>query len=142
MDYQVIETSDDLVAFNEWSMKTDPKVTTPVLSKLYFQTIKYGNNSLYLWIGDTNTKLENISCAMKTPYAEQPVNTQLLFANNESSLMSNDLAVKLAKRLNKQVFVSVNCAFASIYDADSQELFLKTVELALSKEIKTYPNKF
>jgi hypothetical protein len=79
---------------------------------------------------------------MKTAFSEQPVNTFILFGNNESSQLSNDLALKLAKRLNKQVFVSVNVAFQVLNDANSQDLFMKTVEISLFNEIKQNPFKF
>ena len=142
--YEILENinneNQELIQFNEWSLKTNS--TNSVLSSIYFQTIKYLNNSLYIWIGDSKSNLENMSCSMKTAFSEQPVNTFILFGNNESSQLSNDLALKLAKRLNKQVFVSVNVAFQVLNDADSQDLFMKTVEISLFNEIKQNPFKF
>lgn len=70
MSYQVIEKDSNeqaLVTFNEWSLPVST-LTADIpsrLSTVRFQTIKYSNNSLYVWIGDSNSKLENISCAMK-----------------------------------------------------------------------------
>ena len=146
MSYQVVETGNkndqDLITFNEWSLPATTTDVSPILAKIRFQTVKYSNNCLYVWIGDSNCKLENISCAMKTSYSEQPLNTNLLLSSDHSAQISSDLALKLAKKLNKQVFVSVNIAFSAIYDSESQDLFIKTIQTALFNEIKQNPDKF
>ena len=79
---------------------------------------------------------------MKTAYSEQPLSTALLLNSDDSAQISSDLALKLAKKLNKQVFASVNIAFSAIYDTDSQDLFIKTIQTALFNEIKQNPAKF
>ena len=79
MAYEVLDNS-ELVQFNEWSFQT--QTTQPLLARLHFQTIKYSNSSVYLYIGDSSSKLENMSCSMKTAYSGEPLNTYLLFGNN------------------------------------------------------------
>ena len=134
MSYQLVEqptsnaNDQDLITFNEWSLPATTTDISPVLVKIRFQTVKYSDNSLFVWIGDSNCKLENISCAMKTAYSEQPLSTALLLNSDDSAQISSDLALKLAKKLNKQVFASVNIAFSAIYDTDSQDLFIKTIQ--------------
>ena len=159
-DYKFIDITDEnnndevkpLTEFFQWSqnfseINTDETFTAPSsLSHVYFQTIKFSAGCVYIYISDESTKLENISCAMKTPYAAEPLTTSLMSScsagQESSSEATNDLSCKLAKRLNKQVIVALNVGFSVISASDTQEICLKLIEMALFKEIKSNPQKF
>lgn len=139
--------------FHQWTLspnsKTSDKFTTPIKS-IYFHSIKYDGNCLYLWIGDSNCKLENLSCAMQTNYSSNPLSTELIQVNSEQTTGSNpssDLATKLSKRLNKQVFVSLNvplesAEFNQFNDLEGSLSAQQLVERRLFEEIKANPDKF
>ncbi len=142
---------ESLSTFNEWSVNSseleDEQFSSKCslnLLKIYFHTIKYSSGCIYLYIGDSDSKLENLSCSMKTPYVHEPLSTSIFSSSKQdaSSTSTNDLACKLAKRLKKQVFVSLNVSFSQTQDGDIQNDFLKLIEIALFKEIKMNPHKF
>ena len=140
-------------SFNEWcfsptevSDETDVTTLPLNLGKIYFHTIKYSGDCVYLWCGDGNTRLDNVVCSMKTPYKQEPLTTSLMSNCQEgqdmAAMATSDLACKLSKRLKKQVFVSLNVAFGLLGDSCLQANFMKLIELALFKEIKLNPQKF
>ena len=132
--------------FYEWHASDQNAISAhSPLSNVYFHSVKFANNSLYLWIGDKESKLENLSCGMQTSFANEPLAIYLLFGNSQqdsSALSSNDLARKLSKRLKKQVFVSLNVSLEALTDFDSHRTFLNFVEMSLFKEIKLRPQMF
>jgi len=143
--------NESLSTLNEWSVNfadinPDKNFIAPSnLSKVYFHTIKYSGGCLYLWIGDQSAKLESLSCSMKTPFLPEPLTTALLSSRTQSECCvdaTNDLACKLAKRLKKQVLLSLSVSFSVINNADVQDTCLKLIEMALFKEIALNPHKF
>ena len=140
------------VEFFEWSANFDeinslPDFTAPAsLGTIYFHTIRFGENSVYVWIGDKSSKLQNLTVAMKTAYSNDPLTSVLLSNKNlvddSSCQATSDLACKLSKRLKKQVICGLNVGFSIVADSDTQSCVLKQIEMALFKEIKTNPQKF
>ena len=110
------------LTYHSWSLKqseTGQKGLNPIIN---FHSIKFSDKCLYIWIGDGDNNLRNLSCAMKTPFDSEPTSTDLLMVNKEDSEyvnLSNDLAKKLAKRLNKQVLCGFNAKLDSLQMAPS-----------------------
>jgi hypothetical protein len=167
--------SEDLVSsvdFHSWSlddyknesndsMQRNRNTSLPNIS---FHAIKYSDKSLYVWIGDASSKLENVSCSLKTPYEREPLGIDILLAStdeqNDKSDTSKDLSIKLARRLGKQVLVSFNVANSLLdqFDLQSQPVdhsmlanhvdlnnnmrLMQLIERRLFSEIKSHPEKF
>ena len=118
-------SSTSLLAFHNWSLHKSLASSTHLtnnnntntkqdLPNIYFHSIKFSANSLYVWIGDNELKLDNVSCAMPTPFSATPLATDIMLAreNNDGDVdslsLSSDLGAKLSKKLNKQVILSFN----------------------------------
>ena len=159
-----------MIEFHSWSLN-DENSKEKTLPNIHFHAIKYSDKSVYLWIGDSSSKLENMSCSLKTPYESEPIGIDLVLASNpeqnDKNDLSKDLSIKLAKRLNKQTIVSFNVA-ANLLDQfslDSQPIdasflgsaslgvdwkeensslvtLMQLIEKRLYKEIKSNPDKF
>jgi hypothetical protein len=132
--------------FHEWSFK--PKDKNDNISRkllINFHSIKYDDNCLYVWIGDSNCKMENLSGSIKTNYSSDPLSTEILQINSPEQVVTNpssDLAIKLAKKLNKQVFVSLNVPFDAV-EFDENDLSIQQIlEKCLFEEIKSRPEMF
>ncbi len=143
--------TDSLSTFNEWTVNlndinTDKNFTAPLnLSKIYFHVIKYSAGCVYLWIGDQTCSLNNLVCSMKTPFVSEPLTTSILMDKNQSECSveaSNNLACKIAKKLKKQVFLSMSVSFSIINNSETQDTCLKLIEMALFKEMALNPHKF
>ena len=156
------------VLFHSWSLNDNAQdlVKGSPLPNVNFHSIKYSDKSLYIWIGDSGCKLENMSCSMKTPYEKEPLGIDLLLATteeqNDKSDISKDLSIKLAKRLNKQIVVSFNVAAKLLdqFSLQSQPIdfvaqsptkcdlnnnnftLMQLIEKRLYGEIKANPEKF
>ena len=134
--------------FHEWSFKPmDKNQNMSLGNPINFHSIRYENNSLYIWIGDSSCKMENLSCSLKTKYSNDPLSTEILQVNCTEQVATNpstDLAIKLAKKLNKQVFVSLNVPFAAVeFGEDESSLSIQQmVEKCLFEEIKAKPEMF
>ena len=134
--------------FHEWSLKPkDNNENKHAAPAIFFHSIKYDNNCLYVWIGDSNCKQENLSCAMQTNYSSSPLATEILQINCAEQVTTNpssDLATKLAKKLNKQVFVSLNVPFDSVeFDENDNNVSVQqAMERCLFEEIKSHPDMF
>ncbi|XP_072801877.1 proteasome assembly chaperone 4 isoform X3 [Vicugna pacos] len=89
-------------------------------------------DSLFLWVGAT-PHLRNLAVAMCTRYDPIPVSTALL--GDTSDTTSTGLAQRLARKTNKQVFVSYN-----LQNTDSSFAFL--VENRIKEEMEAFPEKF
>jgi hypothetical protein len=166
------------ISFHAWSLNenvknqteqqqpTDLSNTAAQMPNINFHSIKFSDKSVYIWIGDSHTKLENLSCSMKTPYEREPLGIDILLANteeqNDKSDLSKSLSIRLAQKLKKQVLISFNVA-ASLLDQFSMQLepvdsilrnplndfnnncnasLLEIIERRLYKEIKANPDKF
>lgn len=146
------EQNNQGVQFFEWTLNfneinTIPDFAAPAnLGTIFFHTIRYGENAVYIWIGDKSSKLQNLTVAMKTAYSNDPLTSVLISNKNlveDTSCQTNsDLACKLSKRLKKQVICGLNVGFSVVADSDTQSCVLKQIEMALFKEIKTNPHKF
>ena len=132
--------------FHEWSFK--PKDKNDNISRkllISFHSIKYDNNCLYVWIGDSNCKMENLSTSIKTNYSSDPLSTEILQINSPEQVVTNpssDLAIKLAKKLNKQVFVSLNVPFDADEFDENDVSIQQMLEKCLFEEIKSRPEMF
>jgi hypothetical protein len=132
--------------FHEWSFK--PKDKNDNISRkllISFHSIKYDNNCLYVWIGDSNCKMENLSTSIKTNYSSDPLSTEILQINSPEQVVTNpssDLAIKLAKKLNKQVFVSLNVPFDAVEFDENDLSIQQMLEKCLFEEIKSRPEMF
>ena len=70
--------------FHEWSLKPKDENQNMSLSRsIHFHSIRYDNNCLYIWIGDSNCKMGNLSCSLKTNYSNDPLSTEILQVNWE-----------------------------------------------------------
>ena len=138
------------LVFHQWTFISENYENEAVSTQskehnIHFHSIKFGENSVFVWIGDKDAKLDNLSCGMQTNFANEPLAIYLLFGNSDqdsSSLSSNDLARKLSKRLKKQVFVSLNVSPNTIDNFEAERSYLNSLEMALFREIKQNPNKF
>jgi hypothetical protein len=161
------------VEYHSWALNDDNKSENKdsfgnrdaaSLPNINFHAIKYSDKSLYVWIGDASSKLENMSCSLKTPYERQPLGIDILLASteeqNDKSDTSKDLSIKLAKRLNKQVLVSFNVAnnlldqfalqsqpvdysmLGNSADINNNMTLMQLIERRLFSEIKAHPEKF
>ena len=90
--------------------------------------------SLVVWIGCQNDpSLKELSLAMSTNYEKTP--TPIKLFGSVSSITSQALAVRLSKKLKKQVFVSCNVP-------EEDQAFLTCVEKRLVEEIHNFPACF
>nr|XP_012295706.1 proteasome assembly chaperone 4 isoform X1 [Aotus nancymaae] len=89
-------------------------------------------DSLFLWVGAT-PHLRNLAVAMCSRYDSIPVSTSLL--GDTSDTTSTGLAQRLARKTNKQVFVSYN-----LQTTDSN--FALLVENRIKEEMEAFPDKF
>jgi hypothetical protein len=124
------------------------------LPNVYFHSISYDSNSLYIWIGDSEAKLDNMACSMQTPYSNQPLSTDILLSkenNNEQlecATISSDLANKLSKKFAKQAIVSFNVNSNLLNAANKnnnnehQSSMLNLITKCLFDEIKLNPSYF
>lgn len=132
--------------FHEWSFKQKDKNENMTLNPLInFHSIKYDNNCLYVWIGTSSCKMENLSSSIKTNYSNDPLSTEILQINTPEQVVTNpssDLAIKLAKKLNKQVFVSLNVPFDPVEYDENDLSTQQLLEKCLFEEIKSRPEMF
>ena len=91
-----------------------------------FQVLKL-DGQLLLWIGSAPARLSELAVAV--PISDHP-STKIMGQND----LSSDMAAKLSKKLNKQVFVS--------YNLPKSDLTEPQVLLRLMSEIKDNPEKF
>ena len=75
---------------------------------VYFKIIKL-SDSFFVWVG-LEPSLSNMAVAMPTPHTSVPSGS-LLFGNKSGETTSTSLAQKLAKKSNKQIFVSCSIPF-------------------------------
>jgi hypothetical protein len=152
-------TQESSVLFHFWTLKQENDVQNDKIPNISFHSIKYSDKCLYLWIGDYNERMANLSCAIRTPFERDPVGIEIILANeelnNNTNNLGKDLSIKLAKKLNKQVFVSFNVSNDLLEHMPLQNLqmeesmnensdfsLFQRVERCLFKEIKLNPNKF
>ena len=147
--------------FHEWSLdlsraKEEEEATGGVddgrqhqqqqrMPPISFHSIKYGEKSVYMWIGDGHSTLNNLCGAVQTPFDTRPSCVNLL-SNDEteaSALVSSNLASKLAKRLGsgKQVLVAFNVSMNGVDELAQQKLVF-AVEKRIVDEIKANPHLF
>ncbi|XP_002720999.1 proteasome assembly chaperone 4 [Oryctolagus cuniculus] len=89
-------------------------------------------DSLFLWVGAA-PHLRNLAVAMCSRFDSIPVSTSLL--GDASDTTSAGLAQRLARKTNKQVFVSYN-----LQNTDSN--FALLVENRIKEEMDAFPEKF
>ncbi|XP_008829893.1 proteasome assembly chaperone 4 isoform X1 [Nannospalax galili] len=89
-------------------------------------------DSLFLWVGAT-PHLRNLAVAMCSRFDSIPVCTSLF--GDTSDTTSTGLAQRLARKTNKQVFVSYN-----LQNTDSN--FALLIENRIKEEMETFPEKF
>lgn len=178
----------NFVTFHEWSLSNvlknngDGQKESGVvydeknIPNVSYHSLKCSDKCLYVWIGDNGNRLENLSCSMQTPYEKEPLGVEIIQSNKQEQQnsifgnLSRDLAIKLAKKLNKQVFVSFNVSINLLelvppsvepittleesyhlngsHDlidspgASPAQSLLTLIEKSLFKEIKSHPDKF
>lgn len=159
----------DLISFHNWSLnQSNTNNKRSNIPEINFHVIKYSDKCLYVWVGDANKKMENLSCSMQSPLDRDPLGVEIMQShkfeqNNLFSNLSKDLAIKLAKKLNKQIFVSFNVGANLLEqiparvepittleesymlmqrDSESSSSLMQMIEKALFQEIKSCPEKF
>lgn len=98
--------------------------------KVHFQILKM-TDSLYVWIG-TSPEMGALAVAMSTKY--DPVPSVVNLMGNKADLSSTTLAQRLAKKTNKQCFVS--------YNIPTENMLLGLVEQRINQEMKEKPQLF
>lgn len=97
---------ESITCYHSWSLQDRSSSLGKQLPVINFHSIKFSHKSLYVWIGDAGGKIENMACSMKTPYEKEPLGVDIMLATteeqNDKSDLSRDLAIKLAKRKDKQ----------------------------------------
>lgn len=97
----------------------------------HFHVMKF-NGGFFLWVGSSPV-LSNLAVSMSSKYDSMPLST--LVMGDPSNTAPNSLAQRLAKKTNKQVFVSY-----SIPVTDSNLSLL--VENRIKKELELHPQHF
>lgn len=98
--------------------------------KVHFQILKM-TDSLYVWIG-ISPEMDALAVAMCTKY--DPVPSVVNLIGSKADLSSTTLAQRLAKKTNKQCFVS--------YNIPTENMLLGLVEQRINQEIKEKPQLF
>ncbi|XP_033750644.1 proteasome assembly chaperone 4-like [Pecten maximus] len=99
-------------------------------SECFFQVIKL-EDSFHLWIGNTPATFGSFTVAMQTKFDKLPSSVPLIGGSDSPS---NSLALQLAKKTGKQVFVSCNLAFHG--------QMMPLVEKRISQELNKHPEYF
>lgn len=142
-----------LINFHSWSLKNKTKTDLEMksLPNIIFHCIRYSDKCLYIWVGDSETKMESLSCAVKTPYEKDPTAIDLMLGsddqNNNSQNLSKELSIKISKKLNKQVFVSFNISNSLLEQTYNQanepeDNLRNIIEKRIFVEIKNLPQNF
>ena len=154
-------SSDELnfISFHNWTLlKTGKSRDIPEIN---FHAIKYSDKCVYVWIGDAASKMDNLACSMQTPLEREPLGIEIMqsqLVDNSTGIFANlskDLAIKLSKRLGKQVLVSFNVNqnlleqvqevhVSSLLEESSEPdvNLLHLIEKSLFSEIKSKPECF
>lgn len=133
--------------FHEWSLIEKPTPKSDSLPNILFHSIKLSDKCLYIWIGDFNSKLENLACSMQTPYEREPIGIEIIQPNTDdpnNNSLSRDLSIKLAKKLNKQVLVSFNISQCLLEQSipNEEATLMQLIEKRLFQEIKQNSDNF
>jgi len=85
-------------------------------------------SSVFIWIGEDNSRFDNLSIAATTRFSSLPSSVQAL---GEST---GTLAHKLTKKLGKQVLLSYNVEMDPLGQGLNENFVLKEVVAQLSKK--------
>ncbi|RNA25418.1 Proteasome assembly chaperone 4 [Brachionus plicatilis] len=146
-------TDQSQINFYSWSLKNKTKADSETLQlpNINFHCIRYSDKCLYLWVGDSEAKMESLSCAIKTQYEKDPTAIDIMLINedqnNNSQNLSKELSIRISKKLNKQVFVSFNVSNSLLeqtyYQTDEPQDNLRSIiEKGIFSEIKNRPENF
>lgn len=114
----------------ECKFKVHTFFDTLLEQKVQFQILKM-TDSLYVWIG-TSSEMNALAVAMCTKYDSVPSVVNLI--GSKADLSSTTLAQRLAKKTNKQCFVS--------YNIPTENMLFSLVEQRINQEIKDKPQLF
>ncbi|KAM6962635.1 proteasome assembly chaperone 4 [Aplochiton taeniatus] len=117
-------SSDEAITVHNFSEKFLEQV-------VHFHVMKL-NGGFFLWVGSSPV-LSNLAVSMSSKYDSMPLSTSLL--GDPSDTTPNSLAQRLAKKTQKQVFVSYNLPMT-----DSNISLL--VENRIKKELEARPEMF
>uniref|UniRef100_A0A8C6S7Y7 Proteasome assembly chaperone 4 n=1 Tax=Neogobius melanostomus TaxID=47308 RepID=A0A8C6S7Y7_9GOBI len=98
---------------------------------VHFHVMKL-NGGFFLWIGSTPV-LSNLAVSMSSKHDSMPLSSQIM--GDPSNTSANTLAQRLAKRTQKQVYVSYSLA---VTDCNLSLL----VENRIKKELELHPEYF
>ena len=90
-------------------------------------------SSVFIWIGEENSRFDNLDIASTTRFSSVPSSVQVL------GEASGPLATKLTKRLGKQVLLSYNVEMDPLNQGMNEDFILKEVIAQLSKKIVKPP---
>jgi len=85
-------------------------------------------SSVFIWIGEDNSRFDNLSIAATTRFSSLPSSVHVLGEN------TGTLAHKLTKRLGKQVLLSYNVEMDPLNQGMNEDFVLKEVIAQLSKK--------
>ena len=88
-------------------------------------------DSLYLWVGETNdSKMSDLTVAMISRYESSPVATKIIGTNEDST--SSSMAKRLAKKCGRPVYVSFNL------DVSHVNRLLPAIEKEIQTELNNH----
>lgn len=89
--------------------------------------------SIFLWIGNPgdSSSFSNLSYAALNPYQSSPLNTSIISLQNDE--LSNRLAVRLSKKLDKPVWVSVNLNIDHLSEPELEKLIKNEITINSDK---------
>ncbi|OWF54208.1 proteasome assembly chaperone 4-like [Mizuhopecten yessoensis] len=99
-------------------------------NECFFQVIKL-EDSFHLWIGNSPATFGSFTVALQTKFDKLPSSIPLLGGTDSPS---NSLALQLAKKTGKQVFVSCNLPFHG--------QLMPLIEKRISQELNNHPEHF
>ena len=93
---------------------------------LHVKTVSF-SNSVFIWIGESDLKFDNLNIATSTKFSSIPSSVVLLGEN------SGTISQKLTKKLGKQVLISYNVEMDSLNQGFNEDLVSKEIISRLTK---------
>lgn len=86
------------------------------------------SNSVFIWIGDSDSRFDNLNVASATRFSSIPSSVNLLGEN------SGTISQKLTKRLGKQILLSYNVETDPLNQSIYDDLMTKEIISRLAKK--------
>lgn len=120
------------IKYVDSSIKLHTFSTTISQRSVKFELFKFKDSS-FLWIGDKRDRsFSDLSFAIASKFSLDPTSTRIM--GQPTDLTSNNIAMKLSKKLKKPVYVSFNLV--------DDRLTVPVVNKRISEEIQANPDYF